>query len=87
MLQCLQRRMKSENLVQCMMADMSACIRKFINQEIIISDILPCLMDIIQPSFRPVSYSNTSTIYVRFLNSDSWEKQMLCLLVYFLLIS
>ena len=48
--------MKHENLVTSMMTDMSPGTRKFLNIPVAVMEVLPPLMDIIQPNFRPVSY-------------------------------
>ncbi|KAL4241036.1 hypothetical protein ACF0H5_001814 [Mactra antiquata] len=51
----IQKRIKCENLVASMMVDMLPVIRKFINTEIVVSEILSPLMEIMQPTFRPVN--------------------------------
>lgn len=50
-----QKRVKCENIVSSMMSDMAPGIRTFINVPSIVQEILPPLMDIIQPTFRPVN--------------------------------
>ncbi|XP_053392713.1 chromosome transmission fidelity protein 18 homolog [Mercenaria mercenaria] len=55
MVDCNQKKTKCENLVSCMMTDISPCVRKFINVTIIVNEILPPLMEISQPTFRPVN--------------------------------
>ena len=49
------KKTKCENLVTAMMADMTPGTRKFLNIHVVVMEILPPLMDIIQPNFRPVS--------------------------------
>ena len=49
------KRMKHENLVTSMMTDMSPGTRKFLNIPVAVMEVLPPLMNIIQPNFRPVS--------------------------------
>ncbi|XP_052817261.1 chromosome transmission fidelity protein 18 homolog [Mya arenaria] len=55
MVDCNQRRLKSENLVSSMLVDMLPSVRKFLNLHTVTEDILPPLMDVIQPMFRPVN--------------------------------
>lgn len=55
MVDCNLKKTKCENLVSCMMTDISPSVRKFINVSIIVSEILPSLMEILQPTFRPVN--------------------------------
>ena len=50
------KKTKCENLVMSMMSDMSPGTRKYLNIPVVVMEILPPLMDIIQPTFRPVSY-------------------------------
>lgn len=38
-----------------MQADMHPSVRKFINVEAMVLDVLPPLLDILQPTLRPVS--------------------------------
>ncbi|KAK3091861.1 hypothetical protein FSP39_023205 [Pinctada imbricata] len=52
---------KLENLVSTMMSDMTAYVQKFISKIAIVMDLLPPLMDIIQPTFRPVNTQLYST--------------------------
>ena len=49
---------KSHNLVVSMMSDMTPSVRKYIDPEITVMEVLPPLMEIIQPNMRPVSVAS-----------------------------
>ncbi|ESP01463.1 hypothetical protein LOTGIDRAFT_230720 [Lottia gigantea] len=46
---------KSINLIESMMADMLPSVRRFVNQPAMVMDVIPPLLDIMQPSLRPVN--------------------------------
>ncbi|XP_050392503.1 chromosome transmission fidelity protein 18 homolog [Patella vulgata] len=46
---------KSDNLVGSMMADMLPTVKRFVNTTAMVMDVIPPLMDIIQPTLRPVN--------------------------------
>ena len=44
-----------------MMSDMSPLVRKYLNTDVVTMEVLPPLMDIIQPNLRPVNTQLYST--------------------------
>ncbi|XP_060063519.1 chromosome transmission fidelity protein 18 homolog [Ylistrum balloti] len=52
---------KSQNLVTAMMADMIPSVRKYLDQENTVLEVLPPLMDIIMPTLRPINTQLYST--------------------------
>ncbi|CAL1547262.1 unnamed protein product [Lymnaea stagnalis] len=56
-----QKLIKTNNLLTTMVTDMSPIVRKFSNPQSLVLDLLPPLLDILQPTLRPVNtqlYSN-----------------------------
>ncbi|XP_056018073.1 chromosome transmission fidelity protein 18 homolog [Ostrea edulis] len=49
------QRQKSTHLVTSLMSDMLPSVRKFINESDMVQEVLPPLLDIIQPNLRPVN--------------------------------
>lgn len=52
---------KSQNLVSSMMSDMIPSVRKYLDQEKTVLEVLPPLMDIIMPTLRPINTQLYST--------------------------
>ncbi|XP_033750100.1 chromosome transmission fidelity protein 18 homolog [Pecten maximus] len=52
---------KSQNLVTAMMTDMIPSVRKYLDQEKTVLEVLPPLMDIIMPTLRPINTQLYST--------------------------
>lgn len=46
---------KFTNLINSLVSDMAPSVRKYLNTEVVIMDVLPPLMEIIQPNLRPVN--------------------------------
>ncbi|VDI30305.1 chromosome transmission fidelity protein 18 [Mytilus galloprovincialis] len=57
----LTKHNKFTNLVSSLMSDMSPSVRKYLNTASMTMEVLPPLMDIIQPNFRPVNTQLYST--------------------------
>ena len=55
MFQVQQALTKVTSLLASLLADMSPSTRKFVNQRSLTLDLLPLLLDILQPTLRPVS--------------------------------
>lgn len=55
MLQVQQVLTKVTNLLDCLLTDMSPSIRKYVTVRSLTLDLLPLLLDILQPTLRPVS--------------------------------
>lgn len=53
--QANQKLLKAKNLLATMITDMAPIVRKFNNPQSLVLDLLPPLLDILQPTLRPVS--------------------------------
>lgn len=74
-LQVQQVLTKVTSLLDCLLTDMSPSIRKFVTVRSLTLDLLPLLLDILQPTLRPVGVC----LHVCFFSLTSWCSAVLCL--------
>ena len=77
LLQFMSKRQKSEGLITSLVSDVAPSVRKNLNVTVTVTEYLPPLMDIIQPTLRPVSYTQgcqSSFLYLisSFLMADAY---------------
>jgi len=53
--QCHMKLTKSQNLVTTMVNDMMPSVRRNVTEGVAVMELLPLLVDVIQPTLRPVS--------------------------------
>jgi len=51
------KRTRAENLVATLLTDVSASVRSNLSHSVIVMELLPLLVDVIQPTLRPVMLS------------------------------
>jgi len=49
------KRTRAENLIASLLTDVSASVRSNLSHAVVVMELLPLLVDVIQPTLRPVS--------------------------------
>ena len=54
---------KSQNLVTAMVHEMAPSVRRNVNESVAVMELLPLLVDVIQPTLRPVSLTRSYFLF------------------------